>query len=133
MALGPSASPSARELWVTLLNRTYSGEPGRIKLRQAATMVCTRDSLYIRAPDLKLPILWIHGSEDTAISVESARHDFSLTGSVDPRFEVVEGGPHSCHTTHPQVINPLLKEFVIKYGEKVNARALREAVGTVDI
>jgi pimeloyl-ACP methyl ester carboxylesterase len=133
LALGPSASPSARETWTTVLKKTYSGEAGRIKLRQATTMVLSRDSLHLRAPDLKLPILWIQGSEDAVISLENARRELALTGSVDPRFEVVQGGPHSCHTTHPQIVNGLLKEFVLKHGARVDARALREAVGTVDI
>jgi pimeloyl-ACP methyl ester carboxylesterase len=133
LALGPSATHSAREVWTTVHNKTYSGDAGRIKLRQATTMVLSRDSLYLRAPDLKLPILWIHGSEDAVIGLDTARQELGLTGSADPRFEVVQGGPHSCHTTHPEIVNGFLKEFVVKYGGRVDARSLREAVGTVDI
>jgi pimeloyl-ACP methyl ester carboxylesterase len=132
-ALGPDAPSAARETWIAVLNSTYSGEAGRIKLRQATTMSLTRDSLHLRASDLKMPILWIQGSEDVVISPEHSRYELGLTGSVDPRLEVVQGGPHSCHTTHPQIVNPLLREFVVRYGGKVDAKALREAVGTVDI
>jgi pimeloyl-ACP methyl ester carboxylesterase len=133
LALGPDAESEARGTWLTLLDKTYAGEAGRVKLRQATTMVLSRDSLHLRAPDLKVPILWIHGSEDAVVTEKNARYGLSLTGSVDPRFEVVKGAPHSCHTTHPEVVNALLKDFVVKYGKKIDARALREAVGTVDI
>jgi pimeloyl-ACP methyl ester carboxylesterase len=132
-ALGPNAAIDAREIWINVLNSTYSGEAGRIKLRQGTTMCLTRDSLHLRASDLKIPILWIQGSEDVVVNLENCRYELGLTGSVDPRLEVIQGGPHSCHTTHPQVINPLLRDFVVKYGGKVDAKALREAVGTVDI
>jgi pimeloyl-ACP methyl ester carboxylesterase len=113
LALGSTSSPTAREIWKTTLTKTYSGEAGRIKLRQATTMVLSRDSLYLRAPDLKMPLLWIQGSEDAVMNLEIARRELALTGSVDPRLEVVQGGPHSCHTTHPQVVNELLREFVV--------------------
>jgi pimeloyl-ACP methyl ester carboxylesterase len=116
-ALGNSASPGARETWTTLVNETYSGESGRLKLRQATMMVLSRDSLNIRAPDLKMPILWIQGSEDVILSPENGRRELALTGSVDPRFEVVQGGHYSSHTTHPEIVNALLKEFVEKHGE----------------
>ena len=116
VSLGTSASPGAREHATTIANDTYSGEIGRIKLRQATTMLLSRDSLNMRAPDLKMPILWIQGSEDQILSPEKARLELALTGSVDPQFEVVQGGHYSSHVTHPEVVNALLKEFVAKHG-----------------
>ena len=126
-ALGPTACPTAREIWTSLLASTYAGDAGRVKLRQATTMVLAMDSLRIRAADLRMPILWIQGSEDVVFSPENARVELALTGSVEPRLEVVQGGPHSCHSTHPQVVNPLLREFAVKHGKKLGFSGLSQA------
>lgn len=115
-SLGNTDSPSALEAWTTRFNDTYSGESGRLKLRQATMMVLSRDGLIMRALDLKMPILWIQGSEDVVLSPENGQRELALTGSVDPRFEVVQGGHYMSHTTHPEIVNVLLKEFVEKHG-----------------
>jgi pimeloyl-ACP methyl ester carboxylesterase len=131
--LGNSAKQEVIDLWNNSAKAVYAGDLGRLKLRQATIASVTRDSLHLRASDLTLPILWIQGSEDAVFSVENAKYELGLTKSSDAHLEVIEGAPHAAFWTHAAEIDKLVLIFLAKHGGKINARALREAVGTVDI
>jgi len=131
--LGKSHKQEDVDLWKNTAASVYAGDLGRLKLRQAAIASITRDSLHLRAPDLTMPILCIQGSEDAVMSVENAKYELALTKSSDPILQVVEGAPHAAAWTNPAEVDKLVLAFIAKHGGKINARALREAVGTVDI
>lgn len=55
-------SPDAVEFWKTTLNKVYSGDEGRKKLRGAFVNLLERDGLLRRAPDVKCPVYWLQVS-----------------------------------------------------------------------
>jgi len=133
---GKDCSKETREQWVEILKKNYRGDPGRKRLREAAINLLERDGLHSRLPDIKCPVLWLQGDADVVYSVDNANHEIKLfSNSPDARVVVVKGGHHYLSWTHAEEVNAALLEFVGKYqkGEKPDARALREAVGMVDI
>jgi pimeloyl-ACP methyl ester carboxylesterase len=131
--LGENPKQEDVDLWLHTASTVYEGDRGRLKLRQAAIASISRDSLHIRLSDLTMPILWIQGSEDKVMSVENAKYELGLTKSSDPALHVIEGAPHAAAWTHASEVDKLVLAFLLKHGGKIDARALREAVGTVDI
>jgi hypothetical protein len=49
------------------------------------------------------------------------------------QFEVIDGAYHYPTWSHAEKVNKLVLDFVKKYGGQKDARAMREAVGMVDI
>lgn len=47
-----------------------------------------------RSPELRLPVLMVHGSEDCVCDLGSAKAVFGLIGSEDKSLEVLEGMWH---------------------------------------
>jgi alpha-beta hydrolase superfamily lysophospholipase len=148
--------------WAAQTEAVYVGELGRQKLRQSALSLITRDSLHLRLADLKptpvssvagaavaavasavvpggaaaCPFLLIRGTADEVFSKEAAEADvlaLEKAGIKDVTFKEVSGGAHAANWTNAEEVNVLILDFVKKYGGKVDARALREAVGMVDI
>jgi len=78
----------------------------------------------------------LHGDEDVVYSVKNAQEEIQLfVNSSDAKLVVVKGGHHFLSWTNPKEVNAAILEFVVKNskGMKTDARALREAVGMVDI
>jgi len=134
-AYGENASDADKESLselIELQKKAYSGDAGRLKFRQATISLITRDSLHYRIDDFKCPVLWIATANDPLVSVQAAKEEASLF-KTPVQFELLDGGFHLPTFTHADQVNKLVTEFVIKYGKVKDARALREAVGTVDI
>jgi pimeloyl-ACP methyl ester carboxylesterase len=86
--------------------------------------------------NITCPVLWLHGDADVVYTVKNAEEEIKmLENSTDAKLVVVQGGHHYLSWTHPKEVDAALLEFVVKNskGMKTDARALREAVGMVDI
>lgn len=80
-------------------------------IRVAGGALLGRDDITDRLPELTMPVLCIHGTEDGAIPLERARQ--VCEGVVDCRgFVEVEGGAHAANMTHPEVVNPAIRSFL---------------------
>jgi pimeloyl-ACP methyl ester carboxylesterase len=136
VGFGKDAPSSTRKQWHELIKKNYSGDAGRKRMREAAVNLRDRDGLHGRLVNVKCPVLWVHGDQDVAYSVENAREEIKLfEGSPDAKLIVIQGGHNFLSWTHPQEVDALVAEFVMKNskGLSMDARALREAVGMVEI
>ncbi len=80
-------------------------------IRAAGGALLERDDITDRLPELTMPVLCIHGTEDGAISLDRARQ--VCEGVPDCRgFVEVEGGAHAANMTHPEVVNPAIRRFL---------------------
>jgi pimeloyl-ACP methyl ester carboxylesterase len=133
VSLGPDPPAADVALFSETAAKAYSGEAGRQKLRQACVALLSRDSLHLRLDGVVAPVLWIRGSKDAVFTEASAKEDIALFTNTNVVVETVEGGYHAPSWTHAKEVNALILSFIKRIGGKVDARALREAVGMVDI
>jgi pimeloyl-ACP methyl ester carboxylesterase len=132
--LGPNASEAEKQKLFEYTDaqiKSYTGDEGRLRLQQAAVAMLTRDSLLMRLGYIKCPVLWIAGDKDPIFLEKAARADAALFKS-EVHFELLDSY-HAPTLSNPEAVRKLLAEFVHKYGGMKDARALREAVGMVDI
>lgn len=105
-------------------------------MREAAVNLQQRDGLHARLTNVKCPVLWLHGDADVVYSVDNAKEEIKLfDNSPDAKLFVVPGGHHFLSSTHPGEVDTTVFEFITKHsqGMKTDARALREAVGMVEM
>jgi len=132
---GENASEADKEKLSEIVEaqkKSYSGDLGRKNLQQATIALITRDSLHHRMNDFMSPVLWIATANDPLVSLKAAKEESSLF-KTPVQFELLDDGYHLPTFTQADKFNQLLVDFVKKYGVVKDARALREAVGTVDI
>jgi pimeloyl-ACP methyl ester carboxylesterase len=133
-ALGPSATAEAKQSFIATLSAssTYTSIADKERLRQALISSMTRDSLLSRLEDIKAPVLWIAGESDPyAVKDGVVKQVGKIKSEV--QFETLAGAYHLPTWTHAQQLHALVVGFVRKHGGIKDARALREAVGMVDI
>jgi pimeloyl-ACP methyl ester carboxylesterase len=81
------------------------------RLEHAGPALLTRDDVTDRLPEIDAPTLVVHGSADVAIPVDRA--ELLRDRLPDCRgLVVVDGAAHAANLTHPQVVNPPLREFL---------------------
>lgn len=133
-ALGPSASSELKEHFLTTsaAANSYTSITDKARLRQAAISSMTRDSLLSRLEDIQAPVLWIAGEHDPYAVKEGVTKQVGRIKS-EVQFETLAGAYHLPTWTHAQQVNTLVIQFVKKYGGIKDARAMREAVGMVDM
>jgi len=132
--LGISPVPEDKDRFVSALtaSNTYKSSADKERLRQAVLASMTRDSLISRLDDIKCPVLWIAGANDPFAIKEGVTAQVGrIRGEV--QFETVPGAYHLPTFTHPVQVAELVVGFVRKHGGIKDARAMREAVGMVDI
>ncbi len=66
--------------------------------------------LYEQLGQLKKPVLLIWGSQDPAVPLWQSRSLLELVPQAD--LHVIEGCGHTPHYEKPEVVNPLLVEFL---------------------
>jgi len=133
---GADCSQETRTKWTEKIKLNYAGDAGRKRLREAAVNLRDRDGLHGRLINIRCPVLWLHGDADIVYSVKNAQEEIKMmSNSSDAKLVIVQGGHHYLSWTHPKEVDAALLEFVGKNskGMKTDARALREAVGMVDI
>ncbi|KAJ5722711.1 hypothetical protein N7488_000746 [Penicillium malachiteum] len=105
-----------RENWIKTTKANYRDDDGRRRARMAAITLVERGPLRLRLPDIRYPVLWLHGDKDVVFSIAHVREEIGLfTHAPDAKLVVVEGGPHLLNCTHPTVVNKAIGEFVSKY------------------
>lgn len=77
---------------------TYRSDPwvynGRVRARMGYELVRSGPSLLARAPQLRLPLLVLHGDADGLADLTASRELAAAVGSDDLTLEVVAGGYH---------------------------------------
>lgn len=81
------------------------------QLRAAGAALLDRDDITDRLPELAMPVLCVHGTEDAAIPVSRAHEICAAVGDCRGVVEV-EGAKHAANLTHPEVVNPALRTFL---------------------
>ena len=85
--------------------------------------VAERYGLLGRLQFVRVPVLWLHGSEDAVFSVPNAKEEIKpFTGSPNAELKVVEQGQHFLSGSHPQIVNQAALDFVIKFHKRGSAR-----------
>lgn len=136
IGFGKDCPDEKRKLWHELVKKNYQGDEGRRRMREAAINLRERDGLHGRLTNITCPVLWLHGEADVVYSVDNAKEEIKLFDkSPDAQLLVVPGGHHFLSSTHPTEVDSAVFEFVNKnsQGMKTDARALREAVGMVEM
>lgn len=76
-----------------------------------AEALLNRDDISDRVQEITCPVLIIHGEEDLAIPIETARR--LCADLPDCRgFVAVPGAAHASNMTHPEIVNPAIAEFL---------------------
>ncbi len=80
-------------------------------IRHASNCLFDRDDITDRLGEIGVPVLSVHGDADQSIDIERARE---LQAAVpDGRGLVaVAGAAHAPNMTHPEVVNPAIREFL---------------------
>jgi len=136
IGFGKECPADTRKLWHEIVKKNYQGNDGRKRMREAAVNLSERDGLHSRLTNVVCPVLWLHGDADLVYSVDNAKEEIKLfDNSPDAKLLVVKGGHHFLSGTHPEEVDTAALEFVTKnsQGMKTDARALREAVGMVEM
>lgn len=98
----PSVEPAWREKWA-------ARDPKLIE--QPGVCLLERDDVSDRLGEIRCPVLVVHGTADAAIPLEKAEQ--LCAGVPDCRGLVkVEGAGHAANLTHPDVVNPPLRDFL---------------------
>ena len=70
-----------------------------------------RDDIDDRLPEIKCPTLVIHGDSDASIPLERGKRMAELLGG-DTQFIVIEGAGHTPNLEKPEMVNPILLDFL---------------------
>lgn len=73
-----------------------------------------RDNIAGRLPEITCPAMIFHGDEDQAIAMEKAEALRDGLGNCE-QFVVVKGAAHASNLSHPEQVNPPLREFLRKH------------------
>ena len=120
LGFGDAATEDTVNYWLKSVKDTYRGDEGRKKVRMALANLLERDSLHLRLQDVKCPVLWLQGTQDTVFGVELPKEEIKLfTGSPDARLEFIEGGSHYLNASKAQEVNGRVVDFVTKYHNAV--------------
>lgn len=86
-----------------------SWDPSRLEAAGGALL--DRDDISDRLPELAMPVLLLHGTEDSAIPVSRA---YEICEAIDDCRGVVEveGASHASNLTHPDLVNPPIRSFL---------------------
>ena len=83
----------------------------REAIKATANCLLNRDDITARLGEIKCPAIIIHGTADTAISMERAEAlRAGLVGAG--KIVTIEGAAHAANLTHAQLVNPPLIEFL---------------------
>lgn len=100
--------PQHWEPWIT---RWRSIPADRI--RESANCLFDRDELTARAGEIRCPAVVFHGTADRSIPFERGEALASLLPGCEGLVRI-EGAPHASNLTHPDAVNPALRDFVLR-------------------
>jgi alpha-beta hydrolase superfamily lysophospholipase len=91
--------------------RDYDTDPlnyrGKVMARTAAEMLRKADWALPRIPEIRIPLLCLHGGEDKLVSPEAGRYVYEHAGSSDKTLHIFDGLYH-------EVFNEIGKEDIYK-------------------
>ncbi len=89
----------------------------------ASRCLMERDDISKQIKEILCPAIVLHGMEDTHISPSHGELlNYMLPGSVG--FIPIPGAAHAASLTHPEIINPLLLQFLRTYARAKGAQEL---------
>ena len=103
-------APESWEPWVSRWRDTP-----RDRIGEAANCLIERDDITPRAGEIRCPAIVFHGTADTAIPMARAEALASLLPGCEALVRV-EGAAHASNLTHPDGVNPALREFARRHG-----------------
>ncbi|PWY74508.1 alpha/beta hydrolase [Aspergillus sclerotioniger CBS 115572] len=117
IGFGKDATEETVGFWKRTLQEVYTGDEGRKKVRMALMCLLTRDGLLLRLGDVKCPVYWLQGTEDTPFQTTVTTEQIErFTGSVEAKLEIVAGGAHYLNATNARDVNAAVLAMVRKYG-----------------
>lgn len=81
------------------------------RLTSAVGALIDRDDITDRLDELAMPVLLIHGTDDTSIPIARAHEICERVGDCRGVVEV-PGAAHAPNVTHPDVVDPAIREFL---------------------
>ncbi|XP_014561316.1 hypothetical protein COCVIDRAFT_86972 [Bipolaris victoriae FI3] len=115
---GQDCSAETKKFWTQQLQKNYTGDEGRKRIRMAAINLRDRDGLHLRAEDVLCPVLWLHGTNDVVYTVANAQEEIKLfKNSPDARLELIEGGEHFLNSSNPNEVMEHTIAFMEKYAK----------------
>jgi len=124
IGFGKDCPQETRQFWRDTIASNYAGDEGRRRIRMASINLRDRDGLHNRLPDIRCPVLWLHGTADVVYSVKNAEREIKMmVNSPDARLQIVEGGQHFLSFSHPKEVGQALIGFVEKYGKEAMSNA----------
>jgi pimeloyl-ACP methyl ester carboxylesterase len=111
--LGLDVAAEERDFWFATLQKNYSGDDGRRRLRMCAINLRERDGLQGRLDGVACPVLWMQGTADQVYSVANARDEIRLfVNAPEARVVVVEDGQHFLSASNPTAVNEAAAAFI---------------------
>jgi pimeloyl-ACP methyl ester carboxylesterase len=119
VGFGKNCNKSVRDFWTKTIKGNYQGDDGRRRARMAAINLRERDGLHGRLPDVRCPVLWLHGTDDLVYSVSNAQEEIKLfTNAKSANLVTVANGAHFLSASHPQEVDQALINFVGEWANK---------------
>ncbi|KAJ5503225.1 hypothetical protein N7463_006099 [Penicillium fimorum] len=116
IGFGAAANETRSAFWTQTLKEVYKGDEGRKKVRMALNCLLERDGLLLRIGDIKCPVYWLQGTEDTPFgTIVPAEQIKRFNSSVEAKLVMIEGGAHYLNATNPKEVDEALLEMVTKY------------------
>jgi pimeloyl-ACP methyl ester carboxylesterase len=103
------AEPAANADWVAKW-KELDERAGREGMKAASACLLGRDDITDRLGEITCPALVIHGTEDTAITMDLAE---TLADRLPGAGDVVQvGGAHAANLTNPEPVNAAIRSFL---------------------
>ncbi|PWY64258.1 alpha/beta hydrolase [Aspergillus heteromorphus CBS 117.55] len=117
IGFGRGGTEETAGFWTRTLKQVYAGDEGRKKVRMALMCLLTRDGLLMRLGDVRCPVYWLQGTEDTPFATTvPAEQITKFTGSKEAKLVMIKEGAHYLNSTNPGEVNAAILEMVQKYG-----------------
>lgn len=117
---GGHATDESTAFWTKTLKEVYKGDEGREKARMAVLCLLSRDGLNVRLSDVKCPVYWLQGTDDTPYGCQIQKDQIKLFGckEEDRKLVIVEKGAHYLNATNPKEVDEAVLEMVGKFGKQ---------------
>ena len=111
--LGDTVTPDEHAFWLRTYRANYTGDAGRSRILVSAVNLRDRDGLHARLADVRCPVLWLHGTDDSVYSIANAREEIAMfTNSPSAELRVIDGGQHFLSASHPVDVDRAAIDFI---------------------
>ncbi|KAI1324930.1 Alpha/Beta hydrolase protein [Xylariaceae sp. FL0255] len=110
---GPTIDSKTNDFWAKALKENYNGDEGKRRICMAAVALACHDSLHLRLPYVRCPVLFLHGTADIVFGIANAEEEIKLLkNSPSAKLVRCEGGVHFLSWTHPETVQRELMQFI---------------------